>query len=302
MLAIKPAGDTGRNVARSINQLIRTVQGFTTTEALTANYTLTAANTGGSFSNDGATALVTFTLPPAAADLVFTFVVNDADGIAVDAAGTNTIRIGTLVSSAGGVATSTQIGSVLTIQGVNSTEWNATTVIGVWDLSGSVTSGETTQAQLDAKQPLDAELTALAGLTSAADKVPYFTGSGTAAVADFTAAGRALVDDADATAQRATLGLVIGTNVQAYDAELAAIAGLTSAADKGIQFTGSGTAATYDLTTAGKALLDDANAAAQRTTLGLGTIAVEAAGASGSFTTVDGKTVTVVNGVITAIV
>lgn len=65
------------------------------------------------------------------------------------------------------------------------------------------------------------------------------------------------------------------TEIEAFinDAELSAIAGLTSAADKGIQFTGSGTAGVYDLTTAGKALLDDADAAAQRTTLGLGTAA-----------------------------
>ncbi len=77
------------------------------------------------------------------------------------------------------------------------------------------------------KQPLDADLTAIAALTSAANKVPYATGSATWALADFTAAGRALVDDADATAQRATLGLTIGTNVQAYDADLTTWAGIT---------------------------------------------------------------------------
>ena len=147
---------------------------------------------------------------------------------------------------------------------------------------GGTASAPTVRVAAGVFQPLDAELSAIAGLTSAADRLPYFTGSGAAALAPFTAAGRALVDDADAAAQRATLGLVIGTNVQAYDAELQALAGLTSAADRLPYFTGAGAAALATFTAAGRALVDDADAAAQRATLGLGTAATYNTGTSGA--------------------
>ena len=78
-----------------------------------------------------------------------------------------------------------------------------------------------------------------------------------------------------ASVARTNLGVAIGTNVQAYDAGLQSISGLTTTADQMIYTTSSDTYATASLTSAGRALLDDADASAQRTTLGLGTLATQ---------------------------
>lgn len=77
-------------------------------------------------------------------------------------------------------------------------------------------------------QPLDADLTALAGLTSAADKLPYFTGSATASLATFTSYGRSIVAVADEAAFKALVNLEIGVDVQAYDSDLTAFAAKTA--------------------------------------------------------------------------
>lgn len=76
---------------------------------------------------------------------------------------------------------------------------------------------------LSGKQPLDTDLTAIAALTSAADKLPYATGAGTWALATFTAAGRALVDDADIAAQRTTLSVYSQAELGNPETDLAAL-------------------------------------------------------------------------------
>ncbi|MDI1227353.1 MAG: hypothetical protein PSY14_06700 [bacterium] len=115
----------------------------------------------------------------------------------------------------------------------------------------------------------DIELGALASVVSSANQLFYFTGSGTGDLTAFTATARSLLDDGSTSAMRTTLGLAIGSDVQAYDADLAAFAALTSAADRIGYYTGVGTMAVTDFTLTARSLLDDTSTSAMRTTLGL---------------------------------
>jgi hypothetical protein len=126
-------------------------------------------------------------------------------------------------------------------------------------------------------QAYDATLAALAGVTTAADKLIYASGVDTFLTTDFTSTARTLLDDSSTSAMRTTLGVAIGTDVQAYNAALTSIAGLTTLADRMIYTTASNTYAVTTLTSFGRSLVDDVDAAAGRTTLGLGTMATQTA-------------------------
>lgn len=91
-----------------------------------------------------------------------------------------------------------------------------------WSVAAEATidDHETRIDTLEAGGALDPELAAIAVLTSAADKVPYFTGSETAALADFTSAARTLCSAANVAAQQDALDLLPGTDVPDYDTPL----------------------------------------------------------------------------------
>ena len=77
-------------------------------------------------------------------------------------------------------------------------------------------------------QAYDATLQGIAAVAPiAAGNILYTTGTDTFGITPISAFGISLIDDADAETARTTLGLTIGTNVQAYDADLKAIAALT---------------------------------------------------------------------------
>lgn len=94
-------------------------------------------------------------------------------------------------------------------------------------------------AGLAAKQDLNAKLTALGGVTGAADKLAYFTGASTMTVADLTSFMRTVLDDTDAPTARATLGVALEKIATANVSGLAAADFALPTGYKAFRFIGS---------------------------------------------------------------
>lgn len=184
--------------------------------------------------------------------------------------------------------------------GLDSSATGNTVTLAIDSTVATLTGTQTlTNKSIDASQltgtvanaRLDAQLQDVAGLTPTDGN--FIVGDGTNFVAE-----------SGATA-RTSLGLTIGTDVQAYDAGLASIAGLTTSADQAVYTTASDTYAVTSLTSFGRSLIDDADASAARTTLGLGTAATLNVGTSannvvqldgtGKLPAVDGSQLTNIN-------
>lgn len=89
-------------------------------------------------------------------------------------------------------------------EGTTARAWSAN------DIAANMMTAGTLSYLLSNFQPLDATLTALAGLATGSNKLPYFTGTDTAAQTDLTSVGRDIISKNAIVDVAAYLGLIGG--------------------------------------------------------------------------------------------
>lgn len=128
-------------------------------------------------------------------------------------------------------------------------------------------------------QTLDATLTALAGLATGADKLPYFTGNDTAAQTDLTSVGRDIIGKNTIADILTYLGLTEALgNKQNYSQQLTALSGLEIEKDKLPFFNSNNSADITTLTKTGRDIIGKNTVDEVRTLLQLGSAALKTIG------------------------
>lgn len=100
----------------------------------TADYTVTSADSGTSFSTDGATGAVKLTLPAAVVGLTYRFYVGATQQLQIDPNGTETIALPSTgaQSAAGKYLWADAIGESVIVECVKTGQWSVAAYIGTW--------------------------------------------------------------------------------------------------------------------------------------------------------------------------
>jgi len=111
---------------------IGTLQWAVTNTTKTVNYSLVALDVGGYYNNVGAGAAATNTLPTAVAGMQYSFYVDAAQILCIQAVGSDTIRSAGTVSAAAGNIFSSTIGSALHLFSPKANVWVIDHIVGTW--------------------------------------------------------------------------------------------------------------------------------------------------------------------------